>query len=97
MLQASGIFIAGDKRSLSTSELCSFIAKALSKRILLIKIPDLLIRTIRKITPSVIDRLFGSMELDNRKTNEVLGLKLPFTTEEGIKNMVEWYKTEAVS
>jgi nucleoside-diphosphate-sugar epimerase len=91
-LKASGIFIAGDQKSLTTTELCVLVAKTLNKRIFLFKMPDLLLQILKSIKPSIIYRLFGSMELDNRKTNEILGLKLPYTTEEGIKAMVDWFR-----
>lgn len=90
--QASGIFIAGDREPLSTTALVELIAKASKKRIYLLKVPRFALRVAKSIKPSIVDRLFGSLELDNSSTNEKLGFVPPFTSEEGIRQMVEWYK-----
>lgn len=90
--QASGVFIAGDRSSLSTTELTQLIGTAFNKRILLIKIPNFIRSIVAKIKPSIIERLIGSLELDNSSTNKKLGFIPPFSTEEGIKEMVSWYK-----
>ena len=89
--QASGIFIAGDKTPVSTSELITLIAKSLNKRIRLIKMPDFMVNGVKFIKPSIINRLYGSLELDNSKTNEILKFSPPFSTEQGISEMVIWY------
>jgi UDP-glucose 4-epimerase len=90
-VQASGVFIAGDRLSLSTTELTQIIGRAFNKSILLPQVP--FIRSIvGKLKPTIIERLFGSLELDNSLTNKILGFVPPFSTEEGIKEMVEWYK-----
>lgn len=90
--QASGIFIAGDSDSLSTTGLVKLIAKASEKKIYLMKIPDFVLRMLNRIKPSIVDRLFGSLELDNSSTNTKLGFLPPFTSEEGVCEMVKWYK-----
>ena len=92
-IQASGIFIAGDRVPLSTTELTGLIAKSLNKRIRLFKVPGFLIRIIDALKPAIIDRLFGSLELDNDPTNQKLGFVLPYTSEQGIREMTEWYKS----
>lgn len=90
--QASGIFIAGDQVPLSTSQLITLIAKSLNKRIKLLKAPNFIIKGVKYIKPSVIDRLYESLELDNRNTNKLLQFIPPFSTEQGISEMVIWYK-----
>lgn len=90
--QATGIFIAGDQEPLSTSQLIILIAKSLNKRIKLIKAPNFIIKGVKYIKPSVIDRLYESLELDNRNTNKILQFTPPFSTEQGIREMVIWYK-----
>lgn len=90
--QASGIFIAGDRAPLSITQLTNLIAKSLQKKIWLITIPGFILRGIKKISPSIIDRLFGSLEMDNNKTNRVLHFNPPFSSEQGIQEMVRWYQ-----
>jgi len=90
--QAAGIFIAGDKQPLSTTQLTKLIAKASQKKIVLIKIPGFIRNLVKAIKPSIVERLFGSLELDNNSTNKKLGFIPPYSSEDGIREMVEWYK-----
>jgi nucleoside-diphosphate-sugar epimerase len=90
--QASGIFIAGDREVLSTSQLTKLIAKSSNRKIIILKIPTFFLWVLKKIKPSIIDRLFGSLELDNTNTNRKLGFIPPYSSEDGIREMVEWYK-----
>lgn len=91
--QASGIFIAGDRQALSTTQLTQLIAKTSNINIILLKVPAFLLGLAKKIKPSIVDRLFGSLELGNTNTNQLLDFVPPFSTEEGIREMVEWYKS----
>lgn len=90
--QASGLFIPGDREPLSTNQLCIFIANSLGKKVHLVKIPKFLLNISKKIKPSIYNRLFGSLYLDNSKTNQTLQFLPPFSSEQGIGIMVEWYK-----
>jgi len=89
---ASGIFIAGDREPLSTTKLTQLIAKASNRKVFLLKIPTFILRHTKKIKPSIVDRLFGSLELDNTNTNMRLNFVPPYSSEDGILEMVEWYK-----
>ncbi|MDD5177127.1 MAG: NAD-dependent epimerase/dehydratase family protein [Sterolibacterium sp.] len=90
--KASGIFIAMDESSLSTTALVELISRYLEKKVLLFRIPDLLIRIGTLLIPTIFDRLYGSFEIDNRKTLLKINFKPPISIEEGIKKMVEEYK-----
>jgi UDP-glucose 4-epimerase len=89
--QASGIFIAGDKTSLSTTELTRKISSAMNKNLMLVAIPNILRKLLKSIKPNIFERLFGSLELDNSNTNKILSFEPPFSTDQGIKEMVNWY------
>jgi len=89
--EVSGVFIAGDRSPVSTTQLIQLIAKGLNKRLWIVKTPAALNNIIRRFKPSVAERLWGSLELNNKLTNEKLGFKPPFTTEEGIREMSEWF------
>jgi UDP-glucose 4-epimerase len=91
-VRASGIFIAGDREPLSTTRLVQLIIKASNKKVLLFKIPGFLLGLAKWLKPSIVDRLFGSLVLDNLSTNKKLGFNPPYSSEEGIREMVEWYK-----
>ncbi|HEY0680087.1 MAG TPA: NAD-dependent epimerase/dehydratase family protein [Chitinophagaceae bacterium] len=89
--RAPGIFVAGDERPLSTSELITLIAGKLEKRIRLITVPGFMRAMIKLIKPGLYKRLFGSFVVDNRQTNEQLEFVPPYSSEFGIGEMVNWY------
>jgi len=93
--QSSGIFIAGDESPISTTTLTRLIAKSFPKKIYLVRIPVFIRKLGQIIMPSIIDRLFGSLELNNSLTFKELGFTPPFSTEQGILEMVEWYKSNS--
>jgi UDP-glucose 4-epimerase len=89
--RASGVFIAMDKYSLSTTELINLISKSLNKKIFPIKLPGLILSIVKLIIPGLYIRLFASFEMDNQKTLKILEYSPPFTSEDGIKRTVEWF------
>ena len=90
----SGVFIAGDQTILSTTTLAELIARNLNKRISLRKIPNIIVSGFKHLSPSITDRIWGSLETDNSITNKKLGFQPPYSTEFGIKSMIEWYLEE---
>jgi len=86
--EKSGIFLASDDKSLSTTKFIELIAKNLNKKVYLINIP-LFSTLLKLIKPSFQKRLYGNLEVDNSKTKELLGLKNPYSTEDGIKLMIK--------
>lgn len=89
--KAGGIFIGGDAKPLSTDTLIRLIRKHLGNKAGLISIPSPLRNIIKIFKPALYTRLFGSFEVDNRGTNELLGFTPPYTSDEGIASMVKWY------
>ena len=87
----SGIFIAMDEKSLSTTEIVSYISKYLGKNIFLFKLPKFIIWFAGIIVPNIIESLYVSAEVENNKTKQILSYKPPFSTEEGIKRTVLYY------
>lgn len=92
--KASGIFIAMDEKPLSTTDLVNYISKYLDKKIFLFRMPHFLIKLGIYLIPNIFDRLYGSFELDNSKTLDILDFKPPFSTEEGIEKMVLAFKED---
>ena len=90
--RASGVFIAMDEKAISTSKLVKMISENLDKKIVLFKIPDFIIKIGMAVLPGIFDRLYGSFEMDNSRTLEILDFKPPFPTSEGIKKMVQSFK-----
>lgn len=93
--EASGVFIAGDREPLSTSELIGLIRKNLGNKNGLISIPTAIRKLIKQIKPALYIRLFGSFVVDNSITNAKLHFAPPYLTEEGIRQMVEWFKSKS--
>lgn len=89
--QAQGVFIAMDSESLSTTGLVNCISESLGKKVYLFRAPGLLLNISRVFLPTNYDRLFGSMEFENRKTRKLLDYEAPFSTQEGIKKTVNYY------
>lgn len=87
----SGIFIAMDENSLSTSDLVYCISRNLNKKIYLFKFPGFAFKLAHLFIPAILDRLFESFEFDNKRTTHILDFKPPYSTEEGIRKTVEYY------
>jgi nucleoside-diphosphate-sugar epimerase len=91
--QVSGIFIAGDRSPLSTMDLAELISKALGKKRILFQFPKFILNIANLFKPTYVYRIFGSIVLDNSNTNKFLEFIPPYTSEEGILEMVNWYKS----
>ncbi len=86
--QMSGIFLVADERAISTTELIELIAKALGKKIYLVRVP-FFESFLKLVKPSFHKRLFESLEVDNSHTKEILNLKNPYSVEDGILYMIQ--------
>jgi len=85
--QKSGIFLASDDISISTTRLIDLISKELDKKRYLIKVP--FFETFVKILkPDLYKRLYKNLEIDNTMTKQALNFKNKYTVAEGIKYMI---------
>jgi len=89
--EKSGIFLARDDESLSTSKFIELIARNLHKKVFLIKIP-FFNAILKWIKPSFQKRLYGSLEVNNVKTKKILNYVNPYTVEKGIYFMIHGEK-----
>lgn len=89
--QTTGIMLAGDQQSHSTSDLANRIAKGLNSSSKIIRLPWLLKFLIKKLKPSVGKRLFESLVFDNTETNQRINFTPPFSFNEGIEEMTKDY------
>jgi nucleoside-diphosphate-sugar epimerase len=92
LTDASGIFIAGNNSDVSTTELVQQICRSLSKKRLLFTVPGFFMKAAGLIKPESVNRLTGSLVLDNKLTNASLDFNPPYSFEHGINEMVSWYK-----
>ena len=90
--RAGGIFVAGDQKPVATDELIALMRKCLGKSRGLITVPGFFRPVIKIIRPALYTRLFGSFVVDNQVTNRQLDFTPPCSTEQGVANMVNWFK-----
>jgi len=85
----SGIFLAGDSKLISTSELIELLIKSSTKKKYFIKFPKLAQQLIKLVKPNFYNRLFGSMVINPINTFEKLNFSPPYQINEGIKEIMQ--------
>lgn len=90
-VKASGTFIVMDDKGISTSDLVSYLSKFLDRNTKLFKLPNIILKGGISQMPEVFDRLYNSFYLNNSKTKEILNYTPPFSTEDGLKRMIDSY------
>lgn len=88
-----GLFLAGDPEPVSTTKLIRLIAGAFNKKIYLITLPGIFQKLMNRLLPRYYKRLFRSLVFNNSKTRKTLNYVPQYSTEDGIKKMVDWYKS----
>jgi nucleoside-diphosphate-sugar epimerase len=89
----SGVFIACDGEPVSTTNLVKTIRTHAKKNNLIIPIPGIFQRILKIIKPAIHQRIFGNLEVDNQYTAKTLNHKPTYTFEDGITDMVKWFKS----
>jgi nucleoside-diphosphate-sugar epimerase len=77
-------FYVTDGEALSTPALCRAIGKALGRPARLFPFPAALLP---------VERLTGSLEVDDSVIRNELGWRPPFSLEEGLRATAEWYRS----
>jgi len=88
---ARGVFIAGDRRPVSTAELVSMMRQFMNKRERMVSIPSFGRQILKRVRPALYHRLFDSFVVSNLHSNESLHFAPPYSTEFGLKTMVTWW------
>jgi len=89
--RAEGIFLASDGNSISTEELIRLIALHSNKNIKLLQISKFVLYFIKIMAQSKYDRLWGNLEI-NPVNYAKINFTPPYSVNDGIKEMVDWYK-----
>ena len=89
--QNSGVFLAGDRKNYSTSELVHAISKGLNSNNIIISVPNICKTIITKLKPQLGKRLFDSLIFDNELTNEKINFTAPYSFSQGITEMTDQY------
>lgn len=87
---AGQTFLVSDGQDVSTPDLIRMIAKAMGKRALLFSLPLGFLRLLCKIAGKAeeLEKLTGSLCVDNSKIKNLLAWNPPFSLEEGIRDTV---------
>lgn len=89
-------FFVADARTVSTTELVMTLATALQRKARLFRVHPGLLRALRAQDrlASALDRLFGSFVVDTTKAHRQLDWTAPLALEEGVEQMVYWYRRD---
>lgn len=97
---ANQIFLVSDDEDLSTADLLRRIAAALGRPVRLVPVPTGLLTLGARLIgrPGIAQRLCGSLQVDIRKTKELLGWTPPVSVDEGLRRTAEhWIAVQRVS
>lgn len=81
--QPNGIFLASDDEPLSTTELVQKIAQANKRKRYLVKLPFFAF-LLKKLKPSLYQRLYGNLIVNNTQTKKQLNFHNPYSTSFGM-------------
>ena len=84
-------FLASDDEDISTSELIKLIASSMGRKANLFPFPISMLKFLTSVLGKreEINRLIGSLKIDDSYTKEILNWTPPITVEEGIRRMVQ--------
>lgn len=83
---AGHTFLASDGKTVSIKEFTDAIAKGLGKKIFQLPVPITLMRLVGKLSgkSTMIEQLYGNLEVDSSNIKEILGWTPPFTMEQSM-------------
>lgn len=90
---AGKTLLASDGEDLSTPDLIRSLASAMGKSARLLPVPVQILRSLGVMTgkSDEVDRLVGSLRVDNSSTRELLDWTPRVSVEDGLRKMAEWY------
>lgn len=88
-IRKAGVFLASDRRALSTSDFADLMIKATGNKKLFIPIPSFVQHFTKVFFPKSYHRLFGSMVICNDKTIKELDFSPPFSVDQGIYEVMD--------
>lgn len=95
---ANQTFLVGDDRDVSTAELLALMRSSMQRPRRLLPVPPFLFKCVGKLLgrTDVVDRLFGSLQVDTAVTQSTLDWKPPHSIESGVSQTVaDFLKVEA--
>jgi nucleoside-diphosphate-sugar epimerase len=94
---ANKIFLVKDAEDVSTPRLIRVLAEALGKNAQLLPVPPSWMRMAGGLAgkSGEVERLLGSLVLDDSAIRRELGWKPPFSMREGLRETAEWFKNRS--
>lgn len=91
---AGRAFLAADGPAVSTPELIRRMGRALDRPVKMPAIPESWLRLAGRVTgrSAAVDRLLGSLEVDDFPTRDILGWSEPVTAEDGLRRTADWFR-----
>lgn len=89
-------FLISDNESYSSSVLIDKVKTKLKAKSLLLPIPQRILTIFFKFILQYkrVEKILDSLEVDCRKSCEILGWEQPFSSDYGLKETVKWFKSE---
>ena len=91
-MELNGILLASDSKGISTFELINIISEHLGRKNIQFKIPSFVINLLKHYKSSILNKLFGSLEINCDDSFRKIGLQPKYTIKQGIEQMVEYYR-----
>ncbi|MBW4549818.1 MAG: NAD-dependent epimerase/dehydratase family protein [Aphanocapsa sp. GSE-SYN-MK-11-07L] len=87
-------FLVSDSSALSTPELIRILATGLGKSPVLFPCPPSFLRLLGQLTgrSGMIDRLLGSLAINDQKFRNLLGWQPPYPVTQGLQATADWYR-----
>jgi nucleoside-diphosphate-sugar epimerase len=91
---AGRAFLAADGPAVSTPELIRRMGRALDRPVKMPAVPESWLRLAGRVTgrSAAVDRLLGSLEVDDFPTRDILGWCEPVTAEDGLRRTADWFR-----
>jgi nucleoside-diphosphate-sugar epimerase len=91
---AGRAFLAADGPAVSTPELIRRMGRALDRPVKMPAVPESWLRLAGRVTgrSAAVDRLLGSLEVDDFPTRDILGWCEPIAAEDGLRRTADWFR-----
>lgn len=92
---AGQTFLVSDGEDMSTTELLRRTAQVMEKKVFLLPVPAFVLEWSAALLGkrAVVQRLCGSLQLDIKKTRQILGWTPPVSVDEGLRRVTERFRT----
>lgn len=92
----NGVLLVSDPNSASTTYLITTIRMYLGRKSRLLKMPVIFLLVLRKVSPSIYNRLFESLEVNSECSFNEIEFTPKYSFEEGMRITVDWYKSLSI-